>query len=292
MRLLRAAIFATFAGAVCAGQDAPEFRYRAAIDAPPGSPHYRVVLPDSVYTGVQQRALGDLRVLNALGEEVPYAFLPRQATEAAPVRRAAVKLFPLYGLEADGVEGVKLDVRRSAGGTVIHLAQAPGAAKAGRKLLGYLAQVEKTERPLEALAFDWRSAGGFSGAARVEASDDLLHWRTVVREAPVLMLEHDGERLERKRVELQGVKARYLRVSFSRVPADFALRGLQIELQGERPEIERSWRRSRRPASQANTGSTAMGASRSTGCVCSSRRRTRWRAYSCWYAIATTHAGE
>lgn len=243
MKIPQMALLALCAGVACAGQEGAEFRFRAGITAPPGYSHYRVLLPADVYKGVLQRDLGDLRVLNALGEAVPYAFLPREAASPAPARKTSAKLFPLYGEESEGIDGVKLDVRRGAGGTVIHLAQSPRAAKSGRRLLGYLVEVPKAAQRFDALEFDWRSARGFNASVRVEAGDDLSRWRALVNEAPVLMLEHDGERLERKRVELHGATARYLRIAFTRVPADFALHGVQLEMQGERPEAEREWRR-------------------------------------------------
>jgi hypothetical protein len=126
---------------------------------------------------------------------------------------------------------------------VIRLATEPKGAKAGRKLLGYLVDASDLELPIEAMTLNWQTGAGFNGTARVEASDDLLRWSTVVGEAPVLMLEHSGERLERKRVELSGRKAKFLRISFSRVPDDLVLKGVQLELRGEGAEPAREWRR-------------------------------------------------
>jgi len=220
-----------------------EFSYRAPITAPPGQSHYRVPLPETVYAGMEQPALGDLRVLNASGEPVPYAFLPRNPHGPAPVQTGAARIFPLYGEAAAGVEGVKLDVVRNASGTVIRLADGASAPKAQRKLLGYLIDTGESELPLEALQLEWLTAVGFNGAARVEGSDDLLRWRTLVADRPVLALEHDGERLERKRVELFGRKAKYLRLSFTRVPQDFIVQAVRLERRLERDEPAREWRR-------------------------------------------------
>lgn len=231
---------AALAAAVAMAQE-PGPRFRAPIAAQDGHSHYTVRLPAAVYAGIERADLGDLRVLNAHGEPVPYAFLPREPADKPPVQAAPAKLFPLYGSEAQGVEGVKLDVVRGAGGTVIRLAESAGARPAGRKLLGYVADAGEDKRPLEALALDWRAAAGFNGTAKVEASDDLARWQTLVTDAPILELAHGGERLERRRIELRGRKARYLRLSFARVPQDFALRGVRVERRGDRAEPEREW---------------------------------------------------
>lgn len=224
-------------------EDLGALRHRAEILAPAGHPHYRVRLPAAIYEGIERRDLGDLRVLNAGGEAVPYAFLPRGPVGPAPMLAAPAKLFPLYGTEAQGIEGVKLDVVRGAGGTVIRLAETAKASRGGRKLLGYLVDAGKDEKPIEALELEWRTASGFNGAAKVEASDDLSGWHPLVHDAPILELEHEGERLERRRVELRGRKSQYLRVSFARVPEDFRLLGVRLQRRGERAEPEREWKR-------------------------------------------------
>lgn len=230
-------------GGAASAQEGDAGRHRAPIFAPEGHSHYRLMLPARVYAGIEQRDLGDLRVLNAAGEPVPHAFLPREPSDPDPVLASPARLFPLYGTEAQGVEGVKLDVVRGAGGTVIRLSESAKRPGVERKLLGYLVEVGKDEKPIDALELEWRTATGFNGAARVEASDDLSRWRTLAHDAPILALEHAGERLERRRVELRGARAEYLRLSFARVPPDFELRGLRLERRGERAEPEREWTR-------------------------------------------------
>jgi len=243
MRTLLVCALACVAVAAGADDRPAEFRYRAPILAAGEGSHYRFLLPEAVYLGAERQDLGDLRVLNASGEPVPHAFLPRAPAGPAPLQARTAKLFPLYGEESKGLDGVKVDVARGAGGTVIRLAAEPKGAKTGRKLLGYLVDASELESPIEALIFDWQSGAGFNGTARVDASDDLARWSMVVGEAPVLMLEHSGERLERKRVELSGRKAKFLRISFWRVPDGLVLRGVQLELRGERVEPAREWRR-------------------------------------------------
>ena len=243
MRTLLVCALASSAVAAGADERPAEFRFRAPILAAGQGSHYRFLLPEAVYLGAERQDLGDLRVLNASGEPVPHAFLPRIPAAPAPAQAKTARLFPLYGEEAKGLDGVKLDVTRGADGTVIRLAAEPKGAKAGRKLLGYLVDASDLESSIEALIFDWQAGAGFNGTVRVDASDDLARWSVVVGEAPVLMLEHSGERLERKRVELSGRKAKFLRIAFSRVPDSLVLRGVQLEPRGERVEPAREWRR-------------------------------------------------
>lgn len=242
MKYLLAIAVAGLAGAAQAQPRIADLGYRAAIHTQPGHSHYRVQLPAAVYAGIERADLGDLRVLNASGEPVPYAFLPRRQDQPAPVQVQIARLFPLYGEESKGLDGVKLDVTRDAGGTVIRFASEPKPAKGERKLLGYLVDASALQLPVEAMTLQWQTAANFSGAVRIEGSDDLSRWGTLAGDAPILVLEHAGERLERRRVELPARMVKYLRLSFARVPQDFLLTGVSLEQRGERVEPARQWR--------------------------------------------------
>jgi hypothetical protein len=217
-----------------------QFTHAARVEAAGDEAHYRFTLPPEAYRGVTRADLGDLRVFNGAGEPVPYAFVPARPVTQEPATRPT-KLFPLHGDRTKGLEGLNVRVRQSASGTLVDVRSSPGAPGASRKLLGYLLDASALEVPFEALVLDWQPVEGFNGTARVEASDDLRSWRVLAGAAPVLHLQHAGERLERKRVELHGARAKYLRVSFSGVPARFALSQARIELRPERAEPARQW---------------------------------------------------
>jgi hypothetical protein len=243
MRHLLAAALAGLAGAAAAQPAGTDFAYRAPIAAQPGQSHYRFALPPAVYGGLERADLGDLRVLNARGEPVPFAFLPRRQDRPSPVKVQAARLFPLYGERSKGLDAVKLDVARDASGTVIRLAAEPKPAAGERKLLGYLLDASAQKQAVEAMTLEWQTGASFSGTVRIESSEDLSRWSTWVGEAPVLALEHAGERLERRRVEFPARTPKYLRLSFTRVPEDFALKGVVLERRGERVEPAREWKR-------------------------------------------------
>ena len=155
-----------------------------------------------------------------------------------PVRR---ELFPLYGDGAKGLEAMQVRVARSASGTVVNVSTTPGPAPAQRRLLGYLLDASEIKAPQEALHVQWSVKEGFTGSARVEGSDDLKYWSSLVGHAPLLYLEHAGARLERSRIDMNGARAKYLRVSFSNVPADFAVKEIRVELRADKSEPEREW---------------------------------------------------
>ena len=233
-------VLALWSGCAAAEEKPARYSHAARIQDAGEESHYRFALPADAYRGVMRPDLGDVRVFNGAGEPVPYAFVPLRPATLEPALRQT-KLFPLRGEEAKGLDGVNIRIRQGRGGTSIDVSSTPGAGKAGRKLLGYLVDAADLKAPLEALVLDWQSREGFTGTTRVEASEDLKSWRTVTAAAPVLFLEHAGQRLERNRVELHGARAKYLRVSFTGVPPGFTLRRARIELRPERIEPERQW---------------------------------------------------
>lgn len=215
--------------------------YRATLTTPGSASHYRFALPAAVYEGAARRDLGDLRIFNAAGEPVPHAFVPRETQRPEP-RVQAVPLFPLYGDPSKSLETTSVRVERSTGGAIVDVRVQNGAPARKPALIGYLLDASELKEPLEALLLDWDTGEPFTGQARVEASEDLETWATLVAGSPVLYLEHRGARLERRRVELYGGRGHYLRVSFTGVPPSFMLRRTRLELRPEQPELEREWR--------------------------------------------------
>lgn len=238
MRILLA-VLAAWAGLACAQERPEQFAHAARIAGAGEDSHYRFTLPADAYRGVTRADLGDLRVFNGAGEPVPYAFVPLRVAKKDPAMHGT-KLFPLRGEEAKGLDGLNVRIRHNpGGGTSVDVSSSPAAKE--RKLLGYILDPGELKTPFEALVLDWQGRAGFTGTARVEASEDLKSWRTLAGAASILYLEHGGQRLERKRVELYGARARYLRVSFTGTPADFALKQARLELRPDKAEPAREW---------------------------------------------------
>ena len=97
-----------------------EYAYGLAVDTPPGIAFARVAIPAAVYEGAVHRSLADMRMFNADGEVVPYAFVPR-TSEDAPLSQVPLRMFPLYVPRDRGsVDGLALSVVRGTTGTTIN----------------------------------------------------------------------------------------------------------------------------------------------------------------------------
>ncbi len=214
-----------------------DYAYGLKIDASGSEALYDVALPPAVYQGVTRRDLGDMRVFNGAGEVVPTAWRPRRTEKAEAGARVPLTLFPLKAVAGANVDGLAINVTRNAAGAVSVNVKSEGAQAASLQTIAYLIDMSAQDRALRTIELDWKSVEGFSGRLRVDASDDLANWRTVVAGAPLLNLEVGGQRLQQKRVELPQQKAKYLRLVWVREVATSGAKNIFPELTAASGEL-------------------------------------------------------
>ena len=88
-------LVALFAAAAHAERPAD---YAFGLPLTPGGPDafQRVAVPASVYEGAVARDLADVRLFNADGELVPFAWVPRRPVPRERAPAIALPMFPLY----------------------------------------------------------------------------------------------------------------------------------------------------------------------------------------------------
>lgn len=188
-------------------------------------------LPLSVYQTVQRPDLGDLRVFDASGEEVPYALL-RNDLRPAQTRTTPLRFFRLEG----EVVPETLRLRLEQGDTTLDLS-AP--ATTVTQPPAYLLDASELEGVMTELRLEWADTGqnnnnvpDFLTTLSVEVSDDLRAWRPLST-ASVARLERDGNRLERNVIPLPPTTSPYLRLTSPEGNALPPLTGVQALTQTE-----------------------------------------------------------
>ena len=198
------------------GAERPEdFAYGMPIHADAQDALYELEIPAAVYRGVTRADLGDVRVFNGQGEVVPHSLRPRAAasSESGPVMSPPV--FPIYGEVTDRIEDLNVRVEKRADGTIVSVRGQAKTSASKKPQRGYLLDASALRQAIQALRFEWQSgADGFVGSVRVEGSDDLSAWNTIADHAALVRLTFGGHQLEQNRVELRGVRFKYLRVSW------------------------------------------------------------------------------
>jgi len=218
-----------------------QFAYSIPIEGTGGDAFYRIAIPQPVYEATAFPDLRDLRVFNGSGEPVPYAFRAIALVSQKP-EPVTLPFFPLRGPRDARAEDLDVNVSR-AGGKVNVTLHVRGDSGAQKVLLGFLVDASALKAPLSGLLIGWGPAGvAHLTSARVEASDDLRRWTTLVGDAPLGGLSHAGQHLERNTIEFRSHEAKYLRLTWldtgKAIEVD-AVRGLVPE-QWQPPE--RMWK--------------------------------------------------
>jgi hypothetical protein len=201
---------------------------------------YQASLPLSVYQHTVRSDLGDLRVFNAQGEVVPHMLRLPERSSASQPGFSKLAYFPLQGPANAGLDQLSIRVKRNVAGTLIDIGGAKPAAPS--RLSGYLLDASALKQAIQALTLDWAdSRENFVGTLHLESSDDLKHWSTLVRGAPLASLQFGGHSLLQKRVEFSPVHAKYLRLSWPQQQSPLQLTSISAELAAARVEAALSW---------------------------------------------------
>ena len=185
---------------------------RGAIIELPAQPNaaYRFAVPADVYRWSTRDDLGDLRVLDNGGNEVPYAVRVPPGGDAW----SAWTNLPTFAMPAaaatSGSAAVNIELGKDGAVVAVHGAAAP--AEAG----SYLIDASAYTTPIDELQVIWSTAGDVFVTTRIDASDDLNAWRTVLPSTTLANLTTAGQAVKLDRVTVGGLRTKYLKLGFDR----------------------------------------------------------------------------
>lgn len=170
----------------------------------------RVALPQDVYEWVTRRDLGDVRVFNGDHEVLPYRLQRPQKlqefSEWTPL--------PVFVLPSDDVgtrPGASVNVEVDDGGAVVAV---NSELVSRRQPAAFLVDASGFDNGIAELALTWSTvAQDYVGRFRVEVSDDLDQWRTLVASASLAALSTDGHSVLVDRITLPGTSVDYLKLT-------------------------------------------------------------------------------
>lgn len=218
-----------------------DFAYGLRIEAAEKAAIYRLELPEYLYQRVARGDVSDLRVFNAAGEMIPHSLRrpgPSTADKPAPV---TVPFFPYELGRPDTDARVSVQVKTDERGAVVSVGGQPARDdKTG--VSSYLADLSGLEQGPATLLLDWESnEPRFVAQVRVEGSDDLNNWRTLVSQATLVRLNFAGQTLERNRIELPAHHGKYLRITWPEHITGTRLTGVKVQVAAAEQPAERHW---------------------------------------------------
>lgn len=209
-----------------------DFAYAIALETTPGLAVQTLLVPTAVYRTALRPDLGDVRIFNAAGALLPHAL--RTLEPPSPVdlplaeRERSVAIFPLTaapGAATPALESLSLHIERGPGGSVIDIhtrgasdpapKSSPDAGTPAERVLAYILDTQAIDREMLSLRLELATADDAPSYLRtviIEASDDLATFREVARDGVLAQLTREHERVLRDRIELSGVRAKFLRI--------------------------------------------------------------------------------
>jgi hypothetical protein len=231
-------VCSVFAGPALGGAaDASDYAYASVLKADGGAALYVARLDEAVYRHTARIDLSDLRVVNGLGEEIPFVIRRPAARRADPSPFQPLALFPLRRTDRSPSEALKLQLRAS--GTSIDLERA--ADKSDASVTAYLLDVRGSDLPVTALRLTWSDqAPDFSNRLMLESSDDLTRWQPVDHGLPIINLHYAGQEFVRAELKLPAQKSSFLRLSWmDAAPPELILTGVSGQRQLNAAEADR-----------------------------------------------------
>jgi hypothetical protein len=206
-----------FAAAAAGASSLQDFQAGLELRPDAARPVAELQLPEAVYRDVTRADLYDVGVFNAAGTPVPFAFCPPLIREAAaPVlKQQALTVFTLRGPGARHADGSRVEVSGADGLTVtVQPGAGANAAQEADGVSAYVVDTGPIGYPLVALYLGWRS-GAAELHLRIDQSDDLDRWDTLIPATTLVRIDASGQTLARNRVPLPSGHRRYLRLSSS-----------------------------------------------------------------------------
>jgi len=174
---------------------------------------YSVELPEDVYKTVTRNDLGDIRVFNGEGEVVPHTIRVSREEDVIRDEWQPLPYFPLYRETMGDAGDLSMQVRRSSDGSILEVRSKNVGGTAQKQLDGYLLDIGSLQKPLAALALNWKRHGdGSLVHVAVESSGDLLHWQPCVNRATLAELSFNGQLIRQNIISLPAIQDRYLRL--------------------------------------------------------------------------------
>jgi Protein of unknown function (DUF3999) len=183
-------------------------------------PFYRLSVPVTLYPTAAHADLRELRVRNAAGQSVPFAWARADDTgtaAAVQITSHQPALFPLKPAPSATPSATTNDAplvlqQRPDGSLVLAKPAAAPQAAAGEGVEQWIIDTSQIANAMLQIRFSVTPGTEGLFAFSLDASDDLRQWREISGQEQLVLLARGSAKIERLSAELGGARARYLRL--------------------------------------------------------------------------------
>ena len=195
------------ASAVVAAQAiTPQIKH-AVISSTGAGPYFQLDIPTSIYPGSLHPDLHDVRVRNAEGDLLSFAWADTE-TASAKLESKTVSAFPLKDIQSSSFSSF----RQNADGSLTALSQVKITRQ--NPVPGWIIDVSKVKGKLLQARFSIAEQVDGMFSFTLEGSNDLKNWQSLGSEQ-LVQLRHQGSVLQNLGIRLHHVSAQYLRLRWN-----------------------------------------------------------------------------
>ena len=205
---------------------------QATISSPGQGPFYRLNLPVTIYPTAAHVDLRDVRVRNASGNLVPYAWLHNEV----PTPQITSNVVGFYPMAARANSGgneqsdLSLEFKQNADGSLLNIRTKAAQTKSAKPVQGdSIIDVSQIKGGLLQLRFELDETAEGLFPLRIEASDDLRQWRNISGDEQISVLKRQGAKIEKLNVDLYGSRAKFLRLRWLDAAPALSIKSITID---------------------------------------------------------------
>ena len=176
---------------------------------------YKIALPGAVYKTATKKDLSDIRIFNQDNEPVPHVIQQSKMKTGTKIGSLELPFFPIAS-EKINLASSALDITVTSEGKVVRIQSEGGDSELNQDTVKhYLIDASHINTSIDSI--DFKLSGlesGYAKAFRLDYSNDLNQWLTLVDYATLTELKYGQHALKNTRVNLPHKNIKYIRFTW------------------------------------------------------------------------------
>jgi len=194
---------------------------------------YKLNLPQSIYQTTVRKDLGDIRVFNKDKKRVPHAIRRPVSNQEKEMIHLDLAFFPLHGTDKFRDNGgTSLEFKVDDDGTIIKIHSKENSTLADdTDIRRYIIDTSGVKQSIDELEFELAGVeSGFIKRAKLQYSDNLNDWYTLVNNFSIAELDYGSHKLHKNKVSIPNKNFKYLRFVWKDKPEGIQLKNISARV--------------------------------------------------------------
>ncbi len=207
---------------------------------------YKVALPETVYNTVSKKDFSDIRIFNQDNEPVPHVIQQLKIKTGTKIGSLELPFFPIVNEEVNLISS-GLGITVTSEGQVVLIQTEGGSSELNQDTTKhYLIDASHINASIDSIDVKLNGIeSGYAKAFRLDYSNDLNQWSTLVDQATLTELKYGQYFLKNTRVKLPHKNIKYLRFTWLGDVGALAITSVKANFKEEYLSENQNWSTSR-----------------------------------------------